>query len=117
MRSTNAEAIAVAIASANAKPLDLFGFLFSFFDATSSEASTWIKPNSKNEKEIATRKKKIATPLSFFKLTILLNFKISGAGCPPRIGSFCGDPGSGGLNGGDAFPAVGVNRHFVFQSQ
>lgn len=107
MRSTNAEASASAIASACAKPLGLSGFLFSFF-VEGIECSTHLDQNENGKrKEISRRKKKDATPLSFLIVTFLLNFKISGVGCPPRIGSFSRPPGSGGLNGGDAFPAVG----------
>jgi hypothetical protein len=113
----NAEAFAFAFVRACAKAVEVFGFRFSFLSG-GIDASTHLDQNRKRKRETHSLvKKKIATPHSFLIVTFLLNFKISGARRPPRIGSFSLPPGSGGLNGGDASPDTARNTHFVFQSQ
>jgi hypothetical protein len=113
----NAEAFAFAFVRACAKPLDLFGFLFSFLSGRFDARDHLDQNQNQKRNAIEILKYNIPSRLSFLILTFLLNFKISGAGCPPRIGSFSRPPGSGGLNGGDASPDTAQNTHFVFQSQ
>lgn len=75
----NAEAFASAFAFAWAKAIDLSGFLFSFFSG-GNERRTHLDQNEKrNANDLATKNKKDATPQPFLIVTILLNFKISGA--------------------------------------
>jgi hypothetical protein len=110
----NAEAFAFAFVRACAKPLDLFGFLFSFFCGGINARDHLDQNQNQKRNAIEILKNNILSRLSFLIVTISLRIKISGARRPPRIGSFSRPPGCGGLNGGDASPDTAQNTHFVF---